>query len=98
MAQPRKVHSDLLDTLLGPVDPVEYERVRKEMTQQRCIVNIRMHYGWYAAMFASLIRSNWLLTKIKTWPAYTIESNGRVDLAVTHNVQSLLSTKNEIIR
>jgi hypothetical protein len=60
------------------------------MRQQRVIVTIRKHYGWYAAMFASLIRSNWLLTKIGDWPAYTIESNGRVDLAVTHSVQSLL--------
>jgi len=51
---------------------------------------MQKHYGWYAAMFASMIRSNWLLTKIGAWPAYTIESNGRVNLAVTHTVQSLL--------
>jgi hypothetical protein len=69
---------------------VEYERVRKEMTQQRCIVTISKHYGWYAAMFAVLIRSKWLLGKLVNWPAYTIVANGRVDMAVTHNVESLL--------
>jgi hypothetical protein len=33
--KPQKIHSDLLDELLGPVDPVEYERVRKEMLAMR---------------------------------------------------------------
>ena len=60
------------------------------MSQQRCIVTIRKHYGWYAAMFAGLIRSKWILSKVAKWPAYTIVANGRVDMAVTHKVESLL--------
>lgn len=52
MAKAKKIESNLLDELLGPVDPVAYAQVRNTMMLAKKIDEARCKKGWSKAEFA----------------------------------------------
>lgn len=52
MAKPKKIERNLLDELLGPVDPLAYEQVRKTMMLAKKIDEARCKKNWSKVEFA----------------------------------------------
>jgi len=52
MARAKKIESNLLEDLLGPVDPLAYEKVRNTMMLAKKIDEARCKKGWSKTEFA----------------------------------------------